>query len=274
MPNDNNQNQNPALANDDKTSSTPIDPKPPVIVDEGVLPPMPQINEKMEQTTETGQDIINSSPANSGSAAPSDDVVTPSVVGMVPPPAKKFAGGKIIATILGLFLLVGGVGAGVLLTGQNQNPQEKAYSADCNDNDGDGKLEGPGCSECELMQWCSGPGGGCSQEWGGCQDNPNFQLIARCDSVKAYSSSWEPLSNNDLSKLKAGDQVNFCAVGFTNVPLPFNAARFTINGTLRPETTATRPGGVPNEFCDLYTIPEGVTTFNVSAEVRLRTRWR
>jgi hypothetical protein len=41
-------------------------------------------------------------------------------------PKKKFGGGKIIATILGLVLLVGGVGAGVVLTQQQQLFQPKA----------------------------------------------------------------------------------------------------------------------------------------------------
>ena len=76
------------------------------------------------------QDTVNPSPANTtpsnnGSAAPSNDLAMSGVIGTTPP-KKKFAGGKVIATILGLFLLVGGVGAGVFLTGQNQNISEKA----------------------------------------------------------------------------------------------------------------------------------------------------
>ena len=58
-------------------------------------------------------------------ATHSDDIVMAPIV-TTTTPKKKFAGGKIIATILGLFLLVGGVGAGVYLTGQNQNVNEKS----------------------------------------------------------------------------------------------------------------------------------------------------
>src|SRR3972149_4595943 len=58
---------------------------------------------------------------DSGSAAPSD--LPPMVTSS---PKKKFGTGKIIATILGIFLLVGGVAGGVLLTQQNQNVSEKA----------------------------------------------------------------------------------------------------------------------------------------------------
>jgi hypothetical protein len=45
---------------------------------------------------------------------------------MVASPKKKFGGKRIIATILGIFLLVGGVGAGIVLTQQQQLFQQKA----------------------------------------------------------------------------------------------------------------------------------------------------
>ena len=57
---------------------------------------------------------------DSGSAAPSD------LPPMVATPKKKFGNGKIIATILGFFLLVGGVGAGIVLTQQQQIFKPKA----------------------------------------------------------------------------------------------------------------------------------------------------
>jgi hypothetical protein len=70
------------------------------------IPPMPE-----DATT-----LPTESPIIPGSAAPSD---LPPVIS--PSPKKKFGGGKIIATILGLLLLLGGVGTGVYLTRQNQN---------------------------------------------------------------------------------------------------------------------------------------------------------
>ncbi len=57
----------------------------------------------------------------SGTAAPPD---TPPVITSTP--RKKFGGGRIIATILGILLLVGGVGAGIFLTQQKQLFQQKA----------------------------------------------------------------------------------------------------------------------------------------------------
>mgnify|MGYP001567649066 FL=1 len=81
---------------------------PPILEVETNLPPM--IHEQSSPPT--------------GSAAPNDDVIMPAVVTTTQ--KKKFAGGKIIATILGLFILIGGTGAGVFLVGQNQNINEEA----------------------------------------------------------------------------------------------------------------------------------------------------
>lgn len=49
-----------------------------------------------------------------------------SMESVTPPPKKKFGGKRIIATILGMLLLVAGVGGGVYLTQQNQDIREKA----------------------------------------------------------------------------------------------------------------------------------------------------
>lgn len=130
------------MPNDQKTvksddSQTPTSNVPPVLIQEDVLPPMPQ-QTSQPSTANSEQpktDVINTSPVDSGSGAPENDIkidtVMPAVV--TSGPKKKFAGGKVIATILGLFLLVGGIGAGVFLTGQNQNINEQA-GARCSNN--------------------------------------------------------------------------------------------------------------------------------------------
>lgn len=102
MPKDNNQQS---------TTDTP-----PILEMETNLPPM----------------IHDQTPPTTGSAAPNDDLIMPAIV-TTTTQKKKFAGGKIIATILGLFLLIGGVGAGVLLVQQNQNAEEMAKSKDYRD---------------------------------------------------------------------------------------------------------------------------------------------
>jgi hypothetical protein len=87
---------------------------------------------------------------------------------------------------------------------------------------------------------------------------------AQCQNVKAYNTDWEELSSTQLTTLTAGNNVNFCVVGSATGG-SFDKARFTINGTLMAETTAKRPSA--QDYCQTYTIPAGVTTFNVSAQI-------
>ncbi|OGM05168.1 hypothetical protein A2715_03360 [Candidatus Woesebacteria bacterium RIFCSPHIGHO2_01_FULL_39_32] len=93
---------------------------------------------------------------------------------------------------------------------------------------------------------------------------PPPEITAECSAVKAYDSEWNLLSSTDLANLKAGDVVRFTVSG-TASSGTFDKARFTINGVLRAEVTTKKPGS--NEFYDQYTVPVGVTTFNVSAQI-------
>lgn len=87
---------------------------------------------------------------------------------------------------------------------------------------------------------------------------------AACLDVKAYDTNWNLLTGFDLSDLEPGDIVRFAVAG-TTTSGGFDKARFTINGTLRPEVTAQKPAS--DEFYDEYTVPEGVANFTVSAEI-------
>lgn len=87
---------------------------------------------------------------------------------------------------------------------------------------------------------------------------------AACHNVKAYDSEWNLLSGFDLSSLNTGDVVRFVVGGNTDSGF-FDKARFTINGTLRPEVTTKRPG--TEEFYDEYLIPAGVTSFTIDAQI-------
>ena len=103
------------------TASTP-----PVSVQHTDLPPLPDfMNVPASQTPPASTTPQATPPADnsSGPAAPPD---LPPVAAT---PKKKFGGGKIIATILGLVLLVGGVGAGVVLTQQQQIFKPKATAS-------------------------------------------------------------------------------------------------------------------------------------------------
>lgn len=87
---------------------------------------------------------------------------------------------------------------------------------------------------------------------------------AACLDVKAYDSQWNQLASSDLSNLKTGDLVRL-TVGGTTTSGSFDKARFTVNGVTEAEVTAKRPG--TDEFFDEYVIPEGTTSFNVSAQI-------
>lgn len=180
----------------DDTQQTKTD-TPPILEVETNLPPM----------------IHNQTPPTAGSAAPSDDVIMPAVV--TTSQKRKYPGGKIIATILGLFLLIGGVGAGVYLVGQNQNIEEKATSyADkckgvkCKSNEecrGDGNCVWVGNQTEENIPGyvctssnCPGPAFYC-QSSNNCLDAPGYTggiAITPVDNPGIVCSSSEKKVNN------------------------------------------------------------------------------
>lgn len=94
------------------STQTDLPPIPPEFQNVGITPPATASDNK-----ENAQ----------GTAAPP----VPEFSNITKSPKKKFGGGKIIATILGILMLVGGVGAGILLTQQQQLFQQKATSFDC-----------------------------------------------------------------------------------------------------------------------------------------------
>jgi hypothetical protein len=113
MPDQNNPAQNPTPVTP-PTDAPVAPPVTPIIPQQTDLPPFTPAFQNLpeEGKPDTGKD--------SGSAAP------PDISSVIPKAKKKFGGGKIIATILGLFLLIGGVGAGIVLTQQQQLFQQKA----------------------------------------------------------------------------------------------------------------------------------------------------
>lgn len=169
MPNDNTKTSNTSQTNDV-----------PQVFSEDVLPPMPQnngVNSTAPTTNTTPSNEVKVDTAveqktetnDSGSAAPSNDINLPPVV-MGTTPKKKFGSGKVIATILGLFLLVGGLGAGTYLVQQNQNIEERAGACGggCGpgmqcagdlDNDGVGECVPRGTTDEEIDNALNGGGG-------------------------------------------------------------------------------------------------------------------
>ncbi len=124
MPNQTDPNQN-------SSPNTAVgSPVPPTITPHADLPPLPPDFQSVSPNNSNVASVNDSSTAAlpteaSAQAGPSD------LPPMVTPPKKKFGGGRIIATILGLLLLVGGIGAGILLTQQPQLFQQKAACDSC-----------------------------------------------------------------------------------------------------------------------------------------------
>jgi hypothetical protein len=130
MPNQNGLNQNPdpiVPANSDVSTNqkpndnsgiNPVSTTPPVIFPQSDLPPLPPEfqNPPDGNIIETPKDL----PSNQLNTDRDGSENPPDMSSITTKPKKKFGGGKIIATILGLVVLVGGVGAGILLTQQQQ----------------------------------------------------------------------------------------------------------------------------------------------------------
>lgn len=107
------------------------------------------------------------------------------------------------------------------------------------------------------------PGKGCMPQTGG---NTTTPTTASCQGLTTYSSTWNLLSTSQLSGLKAGDKINFCALGTASAGT-FDMARFTINGTVMASTSTKGQGAAASAYCQNYSIPQNTTTFNISAEV-------
>lgn len=94
---------------------------------------------------------------------------------------------------------------------------------------------------------------------------PSPSTRAQCGNVVAYDTNWNQLSTTQLSALKAGDKVRFTITG-TKTSGAFTKARFKVNQNSAVETILTKPGA--NEvFYTEYTVPSGVTSFQVGAAI-------
>lgn len=110
--------------------------------------------------TQTSPGIPSSLPSNISTNDPSQDSVptnppnsaTEPAIITAPHAPKKYGGGKVIATIFGILLLIGGVTAGVILVQRQQQIAEKATSgAECQQNPNCILLENRGNSGTESF---------------------------------------------------------------------------------------------------------------------------
>lgn len=93
---------------------------------------------------------------------------------------------------------------------------------------------------------------------------PTPAVTAQCREIKAYDTSWNLLDAAKLSQLKTGNIVRFAVLGQTNTGT-ISKARFRVNTGTWQETTTKKPG--TEEFYTEYTLPAGLTSFKVEAEV-------
>jgi len=98
--------------------------------------------------------------------------------------------------------------------------------------------------------------------------SPSPIVSAQCLNIQAFDTNWAPLTNAQLTQLNPGDTIRFTVAGSATGGI-FDKARFTVNGSLRPEVTDKRPS--TEEFFDEYTIPAGATGLSVSAEIHHST---
>ncbi len=107
-----------------------------VISPQADLPPMPPAFQAV-----TVPAPVSGAPAETGGGAANLPPMISSTT-----PKKKYGGGRVIATILGILLLVGGVGAGYFLTQQPQLFKQQAYEIVCE----------PGTTDTCTVNGCAG----------------------------------------------------------------------------------------------------------------------
>jgi len=98
---------------------------------------------------------------------------------------------------------------------------------------------------------------------------PTTEISATCNGLFVYDTSWNLITAEELPTLKSGDIIRFATSATVNIGY-IDKARFIINGVTYPETTLKKPG--TEEYYYDYTIPEGVTTFQVKAELHHSTQ--
>ncbi len=87
----------------------------------------------------------------------------------------------------------------------------------------------------------------------------------QCQNIRAYKTdSLNPLTASELASLTAGTSIRIVAKG-TGLATGYQAARFTINGTLQTEVTNKTTDG---DFYQLYVIPANTKDFNISAQLK------
>ena len=92
---------------------------------------------------------------------------------------------------------------------------------------------------------------------------PSEIVTSACREIKIYDTNWQTLSATQLSQLTANTPIHIAVRGDTTQG-QLTKAKFIINGQ-ELETDQKRPG--TEEFYLLYQLPEGLTQFNIQAQM-------
>jgi len=167
---------------------------------------------------------------------------------------KKMGRKGFVATILGIFLLVGGVGAGLYLTGQSQDIRDKAATEDT--------IPEPTATATATA----------------------VSTQYKCKEIRAYKvtgdetdpANWTLLTATNLKTLKEDDVIYYTIVGTSTDTVTvnggFDKAEFTINsGTaiisanIKPKLTTDTTGNI--EFYYEYTVPANRINFDIKGRL-------
>ncbi|MCX6704997.1 MAG: GBS Bsp-like repeat-containing protein [Candidatus Woesebacteria bacterium] len=240
---------------------------------ENDVPATPSVSQSADLPTETPAQADQPISNDAGSSAP------PDISSVISKPKKKFGGGKIIATILGLIVLIGGVGAGIVLTQQKQLFQQKASgTVDCGAQtcntatqvcciSGCKLISEGGCGETSTTKQCSSDS----------EYDPNFPDFSCRNQYEGYTYC-SPISGtdqgyirvceakyiNDQNSPQQPDGTYYCHNRITNTPC--NNPHAT--PTPVPASTPTPPPPASPPTCSGATFPDCITpgtSFTVTA---------
>lgn len=170
--------------------------------------------------------------------------------GMTPPPGeKKSASGKIIATVFAIFLLIGGMAAGLILVRRNQDLREQAETScseecpgvdsggrsilrNCTPPEADGSAEESLCNTAGRTEQCGG------QQY--CCPTSNGVWTTNMTSCTPKESVCNDSIDNDNDGLTDCTDTDCSTSTYCQAtPTPTATATATITGTTTPTATVT-----------------------------------
>jgi|GEM_PF-6176819 len=258
---------------------------------------MPNDTQNTQDQNSTPSSVIPPTPVPDGpkSEMPLNPLVSDLPPVITPPPlhkegGTKTQGKKIVATIFGILILVGGVGAGVFLTKQNQDIRERADIQEvCSQESSGGCANlpwGTSCGSGSLTCHPQNPAQVGSDQRQICQctqQTTGSNIILSCDGIKTYlatnvsdATSWQEITGSDYSKLRPGQDIYITVTGGVTEnevdKATIDKARFAVSFTADTsgnltwsESTNKKPNS--EEYYFKYTIPQDKSDFYFNAQL-------